>query len=140
LDEAASCGGGSRSKACFSTRLMWRGQGDGELYTYLPPGNPANNVQCKVAPHSDCNPAYGASVGRGSFKFAAGKWTTVTQRIRLNTPGKADGEMQLFANGQSVIDVKGLVFRETAAGKFRGIMMQTFFGGMCFGRGCRFVN
>jgi len=126
---AKGCGGGSRSQECFSTRLMWRGAGAGELYTYFPPGNPANDKQCHVTPQSDCNPTYGASVGRGAFHFTPGQWTTVSQRIRLNTAGKADGEMELFANGQSVISVKGLVLRENDAGRFRGIMMQTFFGG-----------
>jgi hypothetical protein len=131
--EAVGCSGGRRDSGCFSARLMWRGEGEGEFYTYLPPYTDprfaANKKQCNVAPQSDCNPTYGASVGRGAFKFPTGKWTTVSERVRLNAPGKADGELELFVNGKSVISVNGLILRDSAAGKMRGIQMQTFFGG-----------
>ncbi|TFK34903.1 hypothetical protein BDQ12DRAFT_334767 [Crucibulum laeve] len=131
--EAVGCSGGRRSSACFSARLMWRSQGAGELYTYLPPYTDsqfkANEKVCNVAPESDCNPTYGASVGRGAFKFATGKWTTVSERVRLNDVGQANGELELFVNGKSVISVNGLILRDSAAGKMRGVQMQTFFGG-----------
>lgn len=130
---AVSCSGGRRSDACFSARLMWRTDGQGELYTYLPPYTDsrfaANEKQCSVAPKSECNPTYGASVGRGSFSFEAGKWTTVSQRVRLNDVGQANGELELFANGESVVKVDGLILRASDAGRLRGIQMQTFFGG-----------
>lgn len=130
---AIGCSGGSRSSACFSARLMWRGEGAGEFYTYLPPFTDArfaaNSKQCNVAPASDCNPTYGASIGRGAFKFTTGAWTTVSERVRLNDVGKANGELELFVNGQSVINVKGLILRDSSAGRMRGIQMQTFFGG-----------
>lgn len=112
---------------------MWRTEGKGELYTYLPPytqpGFSANHKVCHVAPESDCNAEYGASVGRGSFKFKKGEWTTVTQRVRLNEVGHADGELELFVDGKSVINVSGLKIRDSSKGKIRGIQMQTFFGG-----------
>ena len=31
-----SCSGGAESERCFSTRFMWRRDGDGEVYGYLP--------------------------------------------------------------------------------------------------------
>ncbi|KAF8162775.1 hypothetical protein B0H34DRAFT_651893 [Crassisporium funariophilum] len=131
--EAVGCSGGRRSSACFSARLMWRGEGEGEFYTYLPPYTEpqfaANQKLCDVAPSSDCNPTYGASVGRGAFKFATGAWTTVSERVRLNDVGKANGQIELFVNGKSVINVSGLILRDNNAGKFRGMQMQTFFGG-----------
>jgi hypothetical protein len=112
---------------------MWRTAGAGELYTYLPPYTESqfavNKKQCDVPPYSECNPTYGASVGRGSFTFATGQWTTVSQRVRLNDPNTANGELELFANGKSVIKVDGLILRDSDAGKLRGIQMQTFFGG-----------
>jgi hypothetical protein len=124
-----SCSGGRRSDACFSARLMWRPEGAGELYTYLPPSSQANTKVCAVPPLSDCNPTYGASVGRGSFSFTPGVRTTVAQRVRLNDIGQTNGELQLFVGGKSVIDVKGLVLRTSDQGRIRGIQMQTFFGG-----------
>ncbi|KAJ7594257.1 hypothetical protein C8J56DRAFT_778468 [Mycena floridula] len=125
---AVSCSGGRRDSACFSTRLMWRPKNAGELYTYLPPTFAANKKVCSV-PNSECNPTYGASVGRGSFTFEAGKWITVSQRVRLNDPGKENGELELFVQGKSVIKVAGLVFRKGKEGRIRGIQIQTFFGG-----------
>jgi hypothetical protein len=109
---------------------MWRSEGAGEFYTYLPPSFQANTKVCNIAPLSTCNPTYGASVGRGSFKFTAGVRTTVTQRVRLNDVGQANGELQLFVGGKSVIDITGLVLRSSDQGRIRGIQMQTFFGGM----------
>jgi len=112
---------------------MWRTKGEGELYTYLPsyenPGFESNKNLCNVAPSSHCNPTYGASVGRGAFDFKSGQWNTVSQRVRLNDVGKSNGELELFFNGVSVINVKGLKFRNNAQGRFRGLQAQTFFGG-----------
>ncbi|KAF5372895.1 hypothetical protein D9758_001456 [Tetrapyrgos nigripes] len=123
-----SCSGGRRDPTCFSVRLMWRQEGDGELYTYLP-DVPANKVQCNVQPKSLCNPQFGSSVGRGAFKFATGAWTTVSQRVRLNDPGQTNGQMELFVGGKSVIKVDGLEIADSDKGRIRGIIMQTFFGG-----------
>ncbi|PPQ70410.1 hypothetical protein CVT26_013827 [Gymnopilus dilepis] len=127
------CSGGSRSAACFSARLMWRDEGKGELYTYLPPYTDpqfaANEAVCNVPPLSDCNVEFGASVGRGAFRFATGAWTTISQRVRLNDVGEANGELELFANGESVISVGGLILRDNDEGRIRGMQMQTFFGG-----------
>lgn len=126
--EAVGCSGGSRSNACFSARLMWRENGEGEFYTYLPPALGSNRKVCSL-PNSHCNPTYGASVGRGSFRFATGAWTRITERVRLNDAGKANGELQLFVNGKSVLNVDGLELRNSESGKIRGMQMQTFFGG-----------
>ncbi|KAJ8472638.1 hypothetical protein ONZ45_g16587 [Pleurotus djamor] len=132
-DEAVGCSGGRRSGACFSARMMWRSGGAGEFYTYLPPYTEskfsANRKQCNVAPESDCNPTYGASIGRGSFHFKDGQWNTVAERVKLNDVGQANGELELFVDGKSVVSVKGLILRDSSAGRFRGIQMQTFFGG-----------
>lgn len=128
-DVAISCSGGRRDDACFSSRLMWRTDGAGEMYTYLPPSYDANNNVCDVAPKSLCNPTYGASVGRGSFTFEAGKSNPVSMRVRLNDVGQENGELELFSNGESVINVGGLVLRDSDAGRIRGLQVQTFFGG-----------
>jgi len=131
-EESVSCSGGRRSSACFSSRLMWRDKAKGEFYTYLPPYTEsrfaANKAQCSYD-NSDCNPTYGASIGRGAFHFNAGDWTYVSQRVRLNDVGKANGELELFADGKSVIKLGGLILRDSAKGRIRGIQAQTFFGG-----------
>lgn len=48
---------------------------------------------------------------------------------RTNGAGQENGELELFANGKSVVNVGGLVLRNSSAGRIRGIQMQTFFGG-----------
>ena len=110
---------------------MWRREGAGELYTYLPPGIDANTKVCSVPPESDCNDTFGQSVGRGSFSFTPGTRTTIGQRVRLNHPGAENGELELFVNGKSMFSVTGLVLANTDAGRIRGIQMQSFFGGEC---------
>lgn len=106
---------------------MWRTASAGELYTYLPPYDDAsgdfsaNKAVCSVPPFSTCNPTYGASVGRGSFSFVAGGWTTVSQRVRLNDVGSSNGELELWVGGESVISVGGLVLRAREEGRIRGM-------------------
>lgn len=60
---------------------------------------------------SFCNADYGMSIGRGSFKFLPGRWTTVQQTVVLNTPGKSDGIFVLNVNGRHVLQRNDLVYR-----------------------------
>ncbi|KAF6758226.1 hypothetical protein DFP72DRAFT_1064945 [Ephemerocybe angulata] len=104
------CSGGNKALDCFSTRLMWRSGGAGELYLYA-----AKDKQTKALcsdPRSTCDAAYGFSIGRGSFTWAAGAWTTVTQTVVLNTPGKQDGAFTLDVNGKRVIAKDGVFYRD----------------------------
>jgi hypothetical protein len=118
---------------------MWRAGGAGEMYTYLPTSFSANEAQCDVPPFSTSNSTYGTSVGRGSFFFQPGDWTTVVQRMRLNDPGQDNGELELIVNGESKINVSGLVLRSSFAGLIRGMQIQTFFGGW-FSLPCVAIN
>ena len=128
--QALSCSGGRRDNGCFSARFMWRTNGAGELYTYLPPDFSQNQAVCHIPPYSTCNDVYGASVGRGSFSWKTGGRSIISQRVRLNDVGKTNGELEMFINGKSVVNVGGLVLRDNTAGRIRGIQFQTFFGGM----------
>jgi hypothetical protein len=139
---SVSCSGGSRNDACFSARFMWRSAennvADGEMYTYLPPSFKENDQVCSVKPKSDCNPVFGASVGRGSIHLPSGEWVTIGERVKLNGASSAkdggdkDGELELFIGGKSAWVVKGLVLRQSNLGKMRGLMVQSFFGGKCW--------
>ncbi|KAF8191612.1 hypothetical protein K438DRAFT_1970591 [Mycena galopus ATCC 62051] len=103
------CSGGDAATDCFSTRLMWREKGAGELYLYAPKDK---QTQALCAdPQSDCNAAYGFSVGRGSFPWLAGGWTTVTQVVELNTPGEQDGKFALYVDGQRKIWREDIYYR-----------------------------
>ncbi|KAJ7130335.1 polysaccharide lyase family 14 protein [Mycena epipterygia] len=127
-----ACSGGRRDPTCFSARLMWRPEGQGELYTYLPdPSDPAYEANAHICnmPNSECNPTYGASISRGAFTFPTGQWTTVSERVKLNDAGQANGKLELFVGGRSIISATGIILRDSDAGRMRGIQFQTFFGG-----------
>ncbi|RNC73208.1 MAG: O-antigen ligase family protein [Desulfuromonadales bacterium] len=96
----------------FSTRFMWRGSGAGEVYAYLPTSR-----------------EWGTSLGRGDWSFKPGVWNRIQQKVRLNTPGRADGEISVWLNGQPVHVSRGLTFRETDTLKTDLLIFETFFGG-----------
>ncbi|KAF7331445.1 hypothetical protein MKEN_00023200 [Mycena kentingensis (nom. inval.)] len=132
-DLAYSCTGGQQDHRClcFNVRPMWRPEGAGELYTYLPLLDSNNARLTAVPPYSHKNPDYGISVGRGAFSYhnAVGRWMSVAFRVKLNSVDKEDGELELFVDGKSVITVDGLIFRTTAESRIKGAHFQTFFGG-----------
>jgi len=96
----------------FSTRLMWRRNGDGEVYAYLPTSDD-----------------YGTSIGRGAWRFQRGRWTQVEQAVTLNHPDRADGRIQVWVDGALVIDEAGLTFRTVDDLQVDGLFFSTFFGG-----------
>jgi hypothetical protein len=49
--------------------------------------------------------------------------------VKLNDPGQENGEIQVWSNGKSVINLSGLVLRDSDKGRIWGAQMQTFFGG-----------
>ncbi|NEP62702.1 MAG: hypothetical protein F6K31_38250 [Symploca sp. SIO2G7] len=96
----------------FSARLMWRKNGQGEVYAYLPTSE-----------------AYGTSIGRGSWQFQPGIWYRLEQEIKLNTPDQADGEIRLWVNDALVLEQQDMVFRTADSLQIDGIFFSTFFGG-----------
>ena len=96
----------------FSVRLMWRRDGQGEVYAYLPTSE-----------------TYGTSIERGAWRFQPGIWYKLRQDIRLNTPDRADGEIQLWVNDTLVIEQTDLIFRTVDSLQIDGIFFSTFFGG-----------
>ncbi|CAE6446151.1 unnamed protein product [Rhizoctonia solani] len=107
------CSGGDAALNCFSTRLMWRANSDGELYLYAPKDKQTSEV-CSTPPRSICEADYGLSIGRGSFKFTPGQWTHVSQTVVLNTPGKQDGYFALDVNGERIMDLSRLYYRHAS--------------------------
>ncbi|ORZ06014.1 hypothetical protein BCR42DRAFT_427503 [Absidia repens] len=121
------CSSGSTSSTCFSTRFMWRENGKGEIYAYLPPKLQAKDI-CK-GNGNICNSDYGYSLGRGSWSFKTNTWNSVRQLVKLNTPGKQNGELTVFVNGKQVYKQSNLVYRTGSTDKMFGIVFDTFFGG-----------
>jgi len=96
----------------FSTRFMWRRNGDGEVYAYLPTSE-----------------KYGTSLGRGNWQFQPGTWHHIEQEVFLNQPGQFDGSIRVWVDGQLILDRRGLLFRTTDTLQIEGIFFSTFFGG-----------
>lgn len=97
----------------FSTRLMWRRDGEGEVYAY-------------VANKRD---KHGASIGRGHWSFEPGETATIEQEVVLNDPGSANGIVRVWVDGEPAVEQRDLVYRTIPGGKVDGVMFSTFFGG-----------
>ncbi|BGO98425.1 hypothetical protein JCM10021v2_002085 [Rhodotorula toruloides] len=129
-DAGSGCTGGRASTNCFSLRLMWRDKGAGEVYAYIPTysgfcGTSAGPTT--VFCHQD---DFGASIDRGSFSFAAGSWTTVTQVAILNSaPDKANGVLELYVGEKAVIQLDNVIFRTNTSVFVNALTFSTFFGG-----------
>ncbi len=96
----------------FSTRYMWRRRGDGEVYAYLPTSR-----------------EHGTSLGRGSWRFAPGRWQALEQEVILNSPGSDDGRVRVWVDDRLVLDRDRLRFRDTASLRIDGLFFSSFFGG-----------
>lgn len=99
-------------KTGWSTRFMWRANGSGEVYTYMP---------------SSKN--HGSSLGRGDWKFETGVWHEIVQRVKLNTVGEEDGSVEVYLDGNLVHKSDDLIFRTVDTLKIDGLFFSTFFGG-----------
>ncbi|OBZ65906.1 hypothetical protein A0H81_14112 [Grifola frondosa] len=132
-DTAYRCTGGRQTDRCkcFDLRLMWRENGAGELYAYLPHIESNTARMIGVPPRSIQHADYGFSVGRGAWRFTPGKWSTIAQRVKMNDVGHANAEIEVCVDGVSVILVTGLILRteEGPDSRVQGLHFQTFFGG-----------
>ncbi|ORX38393.1 hypothetical protein BD324DRAFT_649765 [Kockovaella imperatae] len=127
--ETFGCSGGSETDGtgCFSTRLMWRTNGMGEVYAYIPTMSIKNFC-------SDtgiiCNSDYGTSLDRGSFSFVSGQWQTIYLVVVLNEVGVANGVVQLYYNGVQAMNFQNLELRSASSlAGINGMFFSTFFGG-----------
>ncbi|KAI9256650.1 hypothetical protein BDA99DRAFT_547913 [Phascolomyces articulosus] len=121
------CSGGADATTCFSTRFMWRRDGEGEIYAYLPESKQRDSLCDEKG--NICNSDYGYSLGRGSWKFKTGDWNTVRQTLKLNSPGKDDGSVTVEVDGKTAYTEKNVAFLNKNTGKVVGVAFHTFFGG-----------
>ncbi|KAI0644863.1 hypothetical protein C8Q79DRAFT_912209 [Trametes meyenii] len=132
-ESSYGCTGGRQTDRCkcFNLRLMWRENGVGELYAYVPQLDANTRQLLTVPPRSIQHPDFGFSVGRGSWTFQPGNWTRVVQRVKINDLGQENGEIEVTIDGKSAILATGLVLRtqEGADARVQGLHFQTFFGG-----------
>lgn len=101
----------------FTTRYMWRTDGAGEIYAYVP--------ECGGDKFVD----YGLSIGRGSWSFERGKWIAIEQYVQMNTPNKKDGCLSLWIDEKPVFHSEEVLFIENNIFSIDGFYFSTFFGG-----------
>jgi len=123
------CSGGDPAIDCFSTRMMWRENGLGELYLYA--NREAQDPAICQMPNNYCSPTFGWSLNTGSFTFARNAWTDIEETVTLNTPGQRNGVLAIKVNGREVIRYNNIVFRTSQYPNIRvdGMDVETFFGG-----------
>ena len=101
----------------WSARVMWRGDGKIVQYVYHPdqPGDYGEDF--------DWN--YG---GCPRF-FKPGQWQCLETYVRMNSPGKKDGVIRSWLDGEPALEVMNLRFRDTSSLKIDKMVFDTFFGG-----------
>ncbi|EMD37922.1 polysaccharide lyase family 14 protein [Gelatoporia subvermispora B] len=122
------CDGGDAANGsnCFSTRLMWRTSGAGEVYSYIL--NP--NDECSNADFICNSDGFGTSIDRGSFSFLTGQWNAVTLLVSFNSPNlEANGQVAVYYNNVLALDERSLQYRNSSSVTIGGLFFSTFFGG-----------
>lgn len=108
------CGGtcprGGNEGDGFSTRFMWRRDGDLEVYGYFPDGS-------------------GQSIERGMFRFETWKKYHISQEIEINTPGKKDGIIKVYVDDELVYTNTSMLFRTSTDILPNKVLFSTFFWG-----------
>lgn len=113
---------------------MWRRNGAGEAYVYVPEGRQSDTFcdpRCSSndEPCTVCNFNAGVSLLRGAFYFQRGAWTKLRLGITLNTVGQTDGKLTLEVNGETAIQYDDINWRERSDIFVEGINFSSWFGG-----------
>lgn len=102
----------------FSARNMWRTGGAAVQYVYWP-----------EQPNT-CGDDLRYDDGPSPKSFTPGVWQTVEHRVRMNTPGVADGVMQAWVDGELALSDEARLWRkEGATFSIDTLYFSTFFGG-----------
>ena len=98
----------------WSVRMMWDGKGRLVQYVYHPdqPGQYGDVLFWKPA-----------------VQIERGKWHTVQTMVKINTPGKRDGHITSWLNGDVVLDEGEFRFRDVEGLKIERFNFVSFFGG-----------
>ncbi|KIJ67901.1 polysaccharide lyase family 14 protein [Hydnomerulius pinastri MD-312] len=121
------CSGGAEPNGtdCFSTRLMWRKNGAGEVYAYMLTPNDLCTESNII-----CNADYGVSISRGSFSFVAGQWSRITMLVQMNNPPDvANGNVVVYFNDVLALTQSNLQFRSDTGIDIGGLFFSCVFTG-----------
>ena len=103
----------------WSARNMWRAEGKVVQYLYYAgqPGTYGVDV------------SYDYNKNKPALEFLREVWHTITEQVLLNTPGKANGRVRSWYDGQLAADSSGYMFRTQDSMHINQFYLSTFFGG-----------
>ncbi len=96
----------------FSTRMMWRQNGELEIYGYFP-----------------WNTGFGKNIWRGMYRFQSWKSYTIAQEIILNNDTIADGSIRIYVDNVLVYQEDNILFLKTRWDTPLFLIFSTFFWG-----------
>ena len=101
----------------FTSRYMWREDGKATLYLYHmdQPGTYGEDVLLK------------GSDGQDKY-FERGKWHNLIQRVKVNDGSQSNGEIDVWMDGEQVLDMDNLKFMTNGQG-IDTTYFSTFHGG-----------
>ena len=118
--ESVTGGNPANGKNGFSARLMWRADGRGEAYVY----------------HMNQPKKYGESFPFPSdFRFQTGEPLLVRLRISMNSPGRRDGELNVWVGTtksgklRHVLSRADIEWRATRDVALDSLLFESFYGG-----------
>jgi hypothetical protein len=97
----------------WTARASWEGAGAMKHFVYYP----------------DQAGSYGDDLPWQDVMLLSDRWYEITQRVVMNTPGVANGLMQVWLDGTLVLDWQGVRWRDVATLGIDLLMFSTFFGG-----------
>lgn len=118
--------GGKRSNDGFSIRLMWRRNGDGEVYVYLPA---LQHESFGFNPNVKFSKDKGISIGRGLFRFKKNVFQNISLSVKLNDENEFNGIIELKLDGNTVIKFDNLNIRSNKNINIEGLFFNSFYGG-----------
>lgn len=95
----------------FAPRLKWLE--DGKVSVRFV--NPSSSRDLSIMPNDQW------------FRVPVGQWVSVEQEVILNTPGKRDGVLRLWMDGNLLIEQGGLDFRSEPDTGFAGVWADTHY-------------
>ena len=125
-------------------RAGWGGRGwhglqgwsaRGSFIKSLPPDHPAHRLLplASYVYHSKSAASYGDIFvwggGNGAGLIRPGRWVCIEQHIRLNTPGREDGVLRAWVDGQPVFARRNLRLRDTLAVGIENAWFDLYMGG-----------
>ena len=104
----------------WTTRFMWRRNGQIVVYAYLPPSENGKWGGIQWGQDIDCD-----------FAAEPGKWHCIEQYINVGTPGEDDGQLKVWIDGIQRLDIDDMRFWdvENDYGLIGGVYFSTFHGG-----------